>query len=215
MITQFIHALADASRVLRPGRFKMAWPLVAAGFAAAVAAGAPLAAERGTSVSGMTFRWDIVSIDFAQNPPVAGSGGHASAFADDGSKLTATGTGTFGRNQTRGGGTWSAVDPSGRVTASGTYRVTRLLRFVGAPGTTAAVDRVAPEMKMHSGLAKLLVRYSDGSGGVLTVSNCMPLPTCGPRYQGITASKGIVDYWRHGTTRVGVDENFTIFHTMP
>jgi hypothetical protein len=214
MIKHALHAIAEATGALRRGRFKRAWPVVASAVAAAVAAGAPLAAGPGMSARGMSFRWDIISIDFGQNPPVARPGGRASAFADDGSRLTVTGTGTFGRNRTRGGGTWTAFEPSGRITASGRYRVTRLVRFVGTAGTTAAVDRVAPEMKMHSGLAKLLVRYSDGSGGVLTVSNCMPLPTCGPRYQGITASKGIVDYWRHGTARAGVDENFTVFHTM-
>lgn len=197
----------------RRGRLRTTWLIVAAGVAAAVAAAGSPAAGQIKSAAGKTFRWDIVSIDFTQSPPVATVGGRASALAEDGSKLTVTGSGAFGQSGARGGGAWTAFDPRGGVTANGTYRVTRLVRFVGAPGTTAVIDRVAPEMTMHAGLVKLIVRYSDGSGGVLTVSNCMPLPTCGSRYQGITASKGIVDYWRHGAARPGVDENFTVFHT--
>src|SRR5262249_42164822 len=42
------------------------------------------------------MRWDIISVDFATG--TVSAGGVASAFANDGSKITLTGNGTFRTN---------------------------------------------------------------------------------------------------------------------
>src|SRR5215467_12885846 len=78
-----------------------------------------------TSVHGQAqhIRWDIVSIASGSPAP----GGHASAFANDGSRITLTGGGTFvapgggdgTSNAVTGGGMW-AVFPSGATTPSAT-----------------------------------------------------------------------------------------------
>jgi len=78
------------------------------------------------------IRWDIVSInpptDFTLDP-----GGVASARAENGSKITFTGSGTFvapasggTTGAVTGGGTWETFDSGGLSTGSGTYRVTNL-----------------------------------------------------------------------------------------
>lgn len=61
--------------------------------------------------------WDLINLDFTNNHVTAG--GHASAFANDGSKITITGSGTFRANSgdpedVSGGGTWETSGGSGR-----------------------------------------------------------------------------------------------------
>ena len=75
------------------------------------------------------MRWDLISVDFVAL--TASAGGTASAFANDNSKITLTGTGTFRSNSgnsqnVTGGGTWETS------TGSGTYEVTGFVSFVVA-----------------------------------------------------------------------------------
>jgi hypothetical protein len=100
------------------------------------------------------------------------------------------------------------------MTDSGTYRVRRLIRFDLAPGTivgTPIVDNIGDKAAAHAGLAALAIRYSDGSHGVLFVS--CKLPGAPPSvFEGITASKGFVDYWNRVAPVAGVNGNRTAFH---
>src|SRR5439155_10571217 len=60
------------------------------------------------------FRWDIIRVDFATG--TLSAGGVASADANDGSKITLTGSGTFkpsDKDDVTGGGTWETFDPAG------------------------------------------------------------------------------------------------------
>jgi hypothetical protein len=112
-------------------------------------------------------------------------GSSASALAVDGSSITLTGTGTFAPSdpdEVSGGGTW-AVSTGG----SGSFRVTRLIRFDLAPGSVS-------DPSIHAGLALLRITYSDGSRGILAVS-CMLPGTPTNVAEGATASKGFVDYF--------------------
>ena len=115
----------------------------------------------------------------------------ATALAVDGSKITLTGTGTFVLGQPEkvsGGGTWQTSDASGTtVTESGHYRVTDLGRFQLAPGAV-------PDPTIHAGLAQLRIRFSDGSGGILTVSCHLPGSPSSVA-EGIEASKDVTDYF--------------------
>src|SRR5207248_11543554 len=68
----------------------------------------------------VTIRWDVAKIP---SDNIIAPGGVASAFADDGSKITITGSGTFVESRIRkgplagvsfqvtGGGTWETFDP--------------------------------------------------------------------------------------------------------
>jgi hypothetical protein len=97
---------------------------------------------RGQS-TGTTIRWDLASW---VNTTTFAPGGVANAFADDGSKITVTGSGTFVTSRfskgplagisfwVTGGGNWQTFDPQGNSTGSGTYKVRRLDRFEAAPG---------------------------------------------------------------------------------
>ena len=112
-------------------------------------------------------------------------GSSASALAADGSMITLTGSGTFlpdDPEEVTGGGTWMVS-----TGASGTYHVTELVRFNLAPGSL-------PNPSIHAGLAFLRVAYSDGSRGILAVSCHLP-GTPDAVAEGITASKGFVDYF--------------------
>ncbi len=79
-------------------------------------------------------RWDIVLVDFSKF--TLSAGGQASAFAEDGSSITLTGSGTFvapsgdddEESAVTGGGTWQTFDPKDKSTGSGTYSVTGLVR---------------------------------------------------------------------------------------
>ena len=121
--------------------------------------------------------------------------GSASDTARDGLKITVTGSGTFvapgGRHRRHdavtGGGTWETRDASG-VTGSGTYVVTGLVSWERAAAT-------APNMPgSTAGLAILQVEYDDGSAGTLTIS-CRISNAQPGRFEGVTASKGFVDFF--------------------
>jgi hypothetical protein len=184
-----------------------------------------------------SFRWDIVHVTFPPNFE-ASAGGHASALANDCvpsgssscSNITVTGSGTFRvghRKHVTGGGTWQTFDNTGLSTGSGTFEVTRLIRFAVAPGTqTSTLDDDIGDGTLtdnRAGLAFLKIAYSDGSEGVLVVSchlNGNPPPQ-GPDaapatiFEGITASKGFVDYWNREAPVAGVDADRTLFHILP
>jgi hypothetical protein len=114
----------------------------------------------------------------------------ASARAEDRSRITLRGNGTFApgrRDETIGGGTWSLTNASGEVAGSGTYTVAELLNWTEAPGGDPASDT-------RAGLAALRIRYSDGSEGLLVVS-CHMGGTPDAVFEGILASKGFVQFW--------------------
>ena len=163
-------------------------------------------------------RWDIVRLAGAPPP------GIASARANDCSKITLTGSGTFvapaggggTSSAVTGGGTWetfSATSPctcnstaTGTSTGSGTYEVTGLVRW-DEKGTFPALPDNAV-----GGLAILRVVFSDGSHGVLVVSCRAPSGSDPAVFEGITVSKSFVDYWNREAPVAGVDANRTLFH---
>ena len=78
--------------------------------------------------------------------------------------------------------------------------MTGFVSFELAPGTlpsppfTDGITGVAADAR--AGLAVLRIAYSDGDTGVLIVSCDLPgTPPNLPIVEGITASKGFVDYW--------------------
>jgi hypothetical protein len=181
-------------------------------------------------------RWDIVSVNFVA-PFTVAAGGMASASANDGSHITLTGSGTFvapaglrddeeGRDgeqrgdgtssATTGGGKW-AVFASGATTpsATGTYVVTGLVRWDPAPfppgGPPPRTDLIDPTAQRSTGLAVLRVSYSDGEHGILVVS-CTGVTAPANMFEGVTASKGFVDYFNRQAPVGGVDANRTLFH---
>lgn len=166
-----------------------------------------IAPTAGAAAPGDTMRWDIVTVVGTNVEP----GGRATATAEDGSKITMTGSGTFRidelSNNVTGGGTWETRNSAGVVTGSGTYTVLRNLRFELAPGAffpPPFVDNVGNSNDARAGLVFLRIVYSDGSAGVLVVS-CHIVGTPDSVFEGITASKGFVDFWRHET-------GTTLFH---
>ena len=132
------------------------------------------------------------SIVYAAHPTFQwGIGGTGFTLAGDNSRVNVTGTGTFqvkpGNPHVTGGGTWTTLAPDGTVTDSGTYEVTGLSRFDLAPGGVA-------DPTLHAGLAFLNIEYSDGEEGILVVSCRLPgTPASVP--EGISASKGFINYW--------------------
>src|ERR1700738_1737488 len=156
------------------------------------------------------YRWDIVKIT-SFNPVTVAEGGVASALANDGSRITVTGNGTFEPlepDEVTGGGTWTTYAPNGTtVTGNGTYRVQQLVRFDLAPGVNTAgiIDNIPgakPDLSDHrAGLLFVRIAYSDGSKGVLVVSchlNGGPdfvarPPAPASVFEGSTASQGHTD----------------------
>src|SRR5881396_4350200 len=161
------------------------------------------------------MRWDIISVDFATG--TLSAGGMASALANDGSKITLTGSGTFGVGEddgVTGGGHWTTFDETGSPTGSGTYKVTRLVSWVAAPGTPPLPhDNIGNRADESAGLAVLKIRYSDGSRGVLTVS-CELVGSPHEMFEGVTVTKGPIDYWNREAPTPGVDADRTNFHVM-
>lgn len=170
------------------------------------------------SASNHHMRWDIVSIDFATG--TASAGGSASAKANDDSKITLTGSGTFRSNpgnpqDVTGGGTWRTFDASGGSTGSGTYTVTGLVSFTLAPGTFPLPhDNIGNLADARPGLVVVRIAYSDGSKGTLVVS-CEFAGTPAAVFEGVTASKGFVDYWnREAPPAPPGNANRTAFHAI-
>jgi hypothetical protein len=173
---------------------------------------------------GGRIRWDIVNI-----LPLAECvqpGGHASARAQDGARITVTGSGTFPNVRNRcsrrvtGGGTWTitpGTSGTGCFTGSGTFRVTELLKWDLAPGVFPVIcDDIGAEEDFRAGLAKLRVRYSNETTGVLTVS-CHGAGTPDCVFEGITASMDYEDFWNAEAPDPGppdVDANRTAFHVV-
>jgi hypothetical protein len=158
------------------------------------------------------MRWDIITVDFATL--TLSAGGAASARANDGSKITLTGSGTYRSNpgnpqDVTGGGTWQTS------TGSGTYQVTAFVRFEVADGTFPLQhDNVGNPADVRAGLLVVRVAYSDGTEGTLVVS-CHINGTPDAVFEGVTASKGFVDYWnREAPPAPPGNANRTAFHVI-
>ncbi len=170
------------------------------------------------------MRWDIITIDFTAM--TANAGGKATAKANDGSWITLTGTGTFRKLPltTRfsaiakeGGGTWEIFDSTGTSTAKGTYTVKRgPSSFAGAVGTFPATltDLIGNAADVRAGLLVVEIKYDDGDRGLLTVS-CSLVGSPANVFEGITVTKGSVDYWARVRPVAGVDGNRTNYHVIP
>ena len=119
-----------------------------------------------------------------------------------------------------GGGKWQTFDATNVSTGSGTYQVTGFVSFVVAPGNlpsppiTDGVTGVAADAR--AGLAVLRIAYSDGDQGVLVVSCDLPgTPANLPLFEGVTVSKGFVDYWNRAAPQsVAPFGNRTAFHEV-
>ncbi len=171
-----------------------------------------------TNISGQAahVRWDIVSINFGAG--TVSAGGMASALADEGSKITLTGSGTFvasaGGSRSSGatgGGTWQTFNLGGNLTGSGTYQVAGLDTWEEGPGTPPPLVDLIGGGTPSAGLAVLRIAYSDGADGILVVS-CHLVGTPDAVFEGVTASKGFVTYWNRVAPAAGVDANRTLFH---
>ena len=156
-------------------------------------------ANAGSSHEETRIRWDIISVDFATG--TINPGGIASATAIDGSMITLTGHGTFvpadgfGNDDVTGGGTWQTFDPSGALTASGTYKVTGFVSWTVAPGTPPLPhDNIGELEDSRAGLVALTIQYSDGSTGVLSVS-CHLVGSPNSIFEGIRVTMGFTNYW--------------------
>lgn len=171
-------------------------------------------------------RWDIISVNLTSGAPFpATSGGEAFALAGDGSKIRLTGSGTFtapaGGDGTSsavsGGGTWETFNSGGMSTGNGTYTVTGLVRWEKAPGVLPAFlqDLVGNPVEASAGLVVLRIKYSDGSRGILVV-NCALDGTPASVPEGVSASKGFVDYFdiQAPLPVSGVLVNVTLLHVM-
>ncbi len=170
------------------------------------------------SASNHHMRWDIIDVNFATG--TLSAGGVASARANDGSKITLTGSGTFRSNpgnpqDVAGGGTWETFDAAGTPTGSGTYTVTEFVSFVLAPGTPPLPhDNIGNGADSRAGLVVVEIAYSDGSAGTLVVS-CHLVGTSDAVFEGVTASKGFVDFWnREAPPAPPGNANRTTFHVM-
>jgi hypothetical protein len=163
---------------------------------------------------GIRVRWDIISVDFSTG--TLSPGGVASARANDGSKITLTGSGTFSTDGgTNGGGNWTTFNSEGAETGSGTYRTKGLVIWVPAPGTPPLPhDNVGDREDESAGLVVLKVRYSDDTAGVLSFS-CHLKGTPDTVFEGITTTKGNIDYWnREAPPPPPGNANRTNFHVL-
>ena len=165
-------------------------------------------------------RWDIIHFVFS-TPREAFEGGVADAKAPDGTTLRLTGTGEFfardglrvGSGIATGGGSWQVLSPTGVVLASGTYRATELVswEFANLFTPAAFIDHIGPNGA--SGNAVLLIEYSDGSQGVLSVLCSGPGAPAGIS-EGVAATKGFKTYDQVQAFAAGVDLNRTTFHIL-
>jgi hypothetical protein len=76
------------------------------------------------------------------------------------------------------------------------------------------VDLIGDPAERSAGLVVLRVAYSDGEQGTLVVS-CHLVGTPDSVFEGITASKGFVDYWNREAPVGGFapgNANRTLFH---
>ena len=101
-------------------------------------------------------------------------------------------------------------------TASGTYKVRKLVSFVLAnrqASTPTFIDNIGALNARANGTAVLRIVYSDGSSGVLTVGCHGPGAPPGI-FEGIAVTKGYVTYYTVAAPAAGVDANRTIFHIL-
>jgi hypothetical protein len=198
-------------------KIKKQWFLAMAVVLLLLSVGAAIPNTSGSS----EVRWDIVSLQFPHLLP----NGVASARAEDNTKITLTGSGTFiapaggggTSSAATGGGMWHTFASDGTTsTGSGTYEVTGLVRWEDAPGMLlpAIIDDIGVKADSTSGLAVLRIAYNDGERGVLVVSCHNPVGSPSGLFEGITATKGFVDYWKHDLAVNGVDANRTNFHVL-
>jgi hypothetical protein len=196
-------------------RHGVAIALVALAAAVMLAGALPSSASNGAKAA-KHVRWDIISLVGGAFPGPINPGGIASAKAPDGDTITLTGSGTFvapagksrGRGAATGGGTWQTS------TASGTYRVRKLVSFVFAnlqSATPTVVDNIGDVNKRANGTAVLRIEYSDGATGVLTVGCHGPGAPPGI-FEGIAVTRGFKTYYDVQAPVGGVDANRTIFH---
>ena len=183
--------------------------------------------HHGDKHHGIVYRWDLIHLTTQGTNTVLDAGGFDWDKAADGSQITLTGAGTWltlsGHEKSEavtGGGTWVTFDTTGtNSTGSGTYAVTRLVQYDEVPGSTpavGAVDKIGSAEDSRGGLVILRVVYSDGEEGVLTIS-CHgggPVPVPDSVFEGITVTKGFVDYADRGKPAPGVDANRTAFHVV-
>ena len=193
----------------------LAVALLVVGLVAAASFASPLRHGK-QAKTGLTIRWDNISLDFKTSPPTFNPGGVASALAADGTKITLTGSGTFGGlpKAVTGGGDWTTFDPSGAQSGSGTYKVVSLVSFIQAnfqSQTPLFTDKIGDTNKRANGTAVLRIAYSDGSQGVLTVGCHGPGAPPGI-FEGIATTKGFKTYYSVQAPAAGVDANRTIFH---
>ena len=202
--------------------FRSKWKRLA--FLGAIAFGISVLPVRMARAGSNKIRWDIISL----SGTTISAGGKASSTANDGSEIILTGSGTFvapasgkGSNAVTGGGTWATIPPeaadtdTATPTASGTYKVTGLVRFDESPASGPVMgftDNIGELEDAVGGLAIMSILYSDGARGTLVVSCALAGLAPKSVFEGVTASKDFVDYWNREAPVAGIDENRTNFH---
>ncbi len=85
-------------------------------------------------------------------------------------------------------------------------------RRVPPPGLIDGIGNPAEE---SAGFLVLTIEYLDGEEGILVVSCSLNVDTPASVFEGVTASKGFVDYWNRERPLPGIDANRTLFHISP
>ena len=199
-------------------RFRFALLAVAlvVGLVATASFASPLRHDK-RAATGQRFGWYIISFDFANNSFKAG--GIASASAADGSKITISNSqGTFGGKPTNvtGGGSWKTSDAKGAETGSGTFKVTSLVYYVGAPGSlpSSITDNIGNPADARAGVGVLKVSFSDGQIGILIITCRLPAGSPPWISEKILMTKGNVDYTKGDPPVAGVDANRNQFRVV-
>jgi hypothetical protein len=163
------------------------------------------------------IRWDITKLKTSSSGETSfNPGGAASALANDRSKITLTGSGTFipgvGGSAT-GGGTWQTFDPAGVLQAQGTYQVRAPDHFSVAAGVLPPLftDLIGEASEARAGLAIFEINYSDGKRRVLVVGSRLD-KTPGDVFEGVTATRGTVNYWNRKAPTAKA--NHALFHRL-
>jgi len=167
-------------------------------------------------------RWDIISLVGGAFPGPANPGGFAEAKAPDTTTIRLTGSGTFvapgggngGSSAVTGGGSWTTFSSVGSVTGSGTYTVRRLVTFEFAnfqSQTPTLIDNIGDTNDRANGTAVLVIEFSDGQQGVLTVGCHGPGAPDGI-FEGVAVAKGFKTYYNVQAPVGGIDANRTVFH---
>jgi hypothetical protein len=96
------------------------------------------------------------------------------------------------------------------------YRVTEFISWVQAPGTlfgSGLSDHIGTLADTRAGLAVLRIKYSDGLDGVLFLS-CNLNGTPKSVNEGITGSRGFVNFFTPAKPGFTKDSNRTLFHAL-